>query len=786
MTILDRLLGRPEPTRKAVFGPGVTTIATGQPLSSLYGSTQQRMAAYLKAYRVGWFYKAESKISRDVATLKVQVMPEGTTGNNEEALVAPDLDIPFAQLGPIDQFLRLMEQPNPWETGRMLRTKTCIRRDMAGAAFWYLDGGSRLTLPSAIYGISPARMWPAENARGQRVGWVMDKDRPGGGVPFTTEEIIAFLGPSADDGYSPVGVVESVYAEVPLTERMATHTADVLSTGGRLAGMVWPKNRAVGEDEFQDILRAWRNVQSDPNAARRLLVFPEPMEYAQGAATPAEIGIPELATLNRDIILSAFPISPYMLGVPMPGGLNSAELRREEERAYQQNAIHPRAEEFEETVQTGLLARYEAAAGQTFDLELLEPNLDDAPTLLEKAGAFRSLVSIGFDAEAVVEATGLDGIKWNGLPDMLDPAKQAEMAAAAPDPTQGSRVVVRDSTPRNSTQTQQTLVGKSAGIEPDATKSTRREDVLGREVAGFHEHVRAFLWEQRSRIVERVKASVPANKMDRKAIPVDWWDGEDEDQRLRAAIDGARHRIVRGALQKAADDTGRFVLPERIERVAAGNLRAAGTRITNINEATRKAVGETLSEGLRRGYSIPQLIDGVPAEGYPGVRDAPLGNGGSAFDDVRAETIARTETMQVWNDAAVRGYGELGVREVQAIDGDKDAECASRDGRTFSVEDALGVADHPNGTLDWIPVMDTYGKSLSKGTFSFDLPTPVVHPTPVHVDAPVIDMSPFVDALTRQGEALAVLAAQVVELKTPREKVVVRDDNGRITGVRDA
>jgi hypothetical protein len=84
----------------------------------------------------------------------------------------------------------------------------------------------------------------------------------------------------------------------------------------------------------QDALRAWRNVASDPNAGPRLLLFPEPMEYAAGASTPAEIGIPELAALNRDNILTAFPISPYQLGVPMPGGLNSGESASEDRRDY--------------------------------------------------------------------------------------------------------------------------------------------------------------------------------------------------------------------------------------------------------------------------------------------------------------------------------------------------------------------------------------------------------------------------------------------------------------------
>jgi hypothetical protein len=67
--------------------------------------------------------------------------------------------------------------------------------------------------------------------------------------------------------------------------------------------------------------------------------------------------------------------------------------------------------------------------------------------------------------------------------------------------------------------------------------------------------------------------------------------------------------------------------------------------------------------------------------------------------------IARTESMFAYNDAALGSYQQYGVTEVQAIDGDEDDECASRDGKTYPVLDAYDIQDHPNGTLDWVPVI---------------------------------------------------------------------------------
>ena len=75
------------------------------------------------------------------------------------------------------------------------------------------------------------------------------------------------------------------------------------------------------------------------------------------------------------------------------------------------------------------------------------------------------------------------------------------------------------------------------------------------------------------------------------------------------------------------------------------------------------------------------------------------------FDEYRAEMIARTELMSSYNDATLGSYTDADVTQVQAIDGDGDEECAARDGQTFDIDEADGIEDHPNGTLDWVPIL---------------------------------------------------------------------------------
>lgn len=758
-TFLDRLFGRPDPTPRSY--KAVVDSAPWQnaiPLSTLADTPQKRAGAYLRAYKVGWFYKAGRKIADDIASLDWSVSDgDAEEGEDETTLDRPELSIPFKSLTPIEQFMRLLERPNPKQTGRQLLRKTQVRLDFAGAAAWYLEGGSgNLGLPSALYGISPARMWPSYDKQGQLIGWVMDKDAPGGGVPFDVDEILWFSTGNADnDDLWGTSVVEAVYAQVPLTDLMARHTADVLTTGGRLAGMMWPRERALSEDEYVDAQRAWRNAVSDPNAARRMLIFPEPMEYASGASTPAEIGIPELATLNRDEILTGFPVSPYRLGVPMPGGLNSGEVRREDRRDYWEETIHPRADLLEEAIQVNLLSRYEQVMGQTFDFEIAEPNMDDAESLVAKAKAFKELVAIGFDAKEVVKAVALSDIKWTGLPELLDPAKQAEAQREATEALANQ--------PAPAQPAPKPPVKVAAAIE-------QRERITKGLESLVHSEMSKFFREQRDRVKDAIARTMPAGKADRKAFAAkadpEWWDREAEDKALRETMRTLYVQIGRAGLQLAADDLGRFIFGRTADPIVADLLAFGGQRIKDINDRTLMALTIELAEGTRRGYSIPQLIDGVPDEGYKGVSGVTLENGTPVFGDLRAETIARTETRTSFNRSAILGYKELGVERFIAYDGDDDPECAARNGQTFSVEDALAEDDleHPNGTLTMSPLVEKSYHEQSDHTSEFleaiktitERPQPDIHvhttppdvilPTPV-VNVEAQDIRPFVNAI---------------------------------------
>lgn len=137
-------------------------------------------------------------------------------------------------------------------------------------------------------------------------------------------------------------------------------------------------------------------------------------------------------------------------------------------------------------------------------------------------------------------------------------------------------------------------------------------------------------------------------------------------------------------------------------------LTEAGDRIVRIDAETRRAVQETLTEGSARGYSSYQIAEGVPADGFSGLRAVV-----TETYRGRARTIARTEIAEAAQAAAHDRYGAAGITEVDLYDG---PECGLRNhhdpDRANGKRIVLAVARqypiaHPNCRRVSMPVLET-------------------------------------------------------------------------------
>lgn len=135
-------------------------------------------------------------------------------------------------------------------------------------------------------------------------------------------------------------------------------------------------------------------------------------------------------------------------------------------------------------------------------------------------------------------------------------------------------------------------------------------------------------------------------------------------------------------------------------------MNRLSAKIVDTSAATQKAVTEHLIVGRERGYTITQIIDGVPKDKFAGLAES------FPFSRARAKRIAATEITSAENVAAVTAWRESGVvDEVEILDGDGCGWTSHDDG------------DLANGSI----------RSMDEA-----IETPMAHPHCVRVPVPVV------------------------------------------------
>lgn len=100
-------------------------------------------------------------------------------------------------------------------------------------------------------------------------------------------------------------------------------------------------------------------------------------------------------------------------------------------------------------------------------------------------------------------------------------------------------------------------------------------------------------------------------------------------------------------------------------------INQIGNDVTGINDVSRQKLRRIVAEGVERGYSLDQLVRGVPDDNFAGLRQTVDGwsSTGAGQGTSRAAMIARTETANVYNHLALSGYDAGGIGSVLVFDG---------------------------------------------------------------------------------------------------------------------
>lgn len=126
--------------------------------------------------------------------------------------------------------------------------------------------------------------------------------------------------------------------------------------------------------------------------------------------------------------------------------------------------------------------------------------------------------------------------------------------------------------------------------------------------------------------------------------------------------------------------------------------------VRNVTESTRNELRNLIATELATDHLPEQIAQEIENkfEQWPGWK---------------AERIARSEARDAYNAGTLLAAQKSGITHARASDasGGKnlhtDIECIERNGQIFTVQQALTIQDHPNGTLAWTPLPSDYNFS---------------------------------------------------------------------------
>jgi hypothetical protein len=747
----------------------------------LYGRTPQAMMREAQGlYHTNpWIGLAERTVTRKVVGLPWHIEDDNDDTVDDEANPALQAITALFEK-PQDALPPELRQPGI-KTRKGLFSIITRHAGLCGISYVYPDTPDANGIPLALIYVNPARVFPKTTEQGTLIGYAVDADDNGnGGTPFQPEDLIPFYLEVPDWSATTHGLVMAAALKARIVSASDVHALSVLGTGGRIAGLVAPKDGYIADDEqFADLERSFRVINEDPAAAKRTTLLRGPIDYFQTAADPQQLALDKLASTARDDILAIWGVPPSQAGVPQPRGLNGGSATQDEVAILMTGAVHDRVEMIRETFQFDLLDRWQKV-GLNPQLVIEEPTFEDdaAPYVLAAQAVAQPLT--WNERRAILSLDPLPDYGPDGEPLGLAIVLPSlyTIIAQGPEPGNPTNPFGNAPQPKPEPIPPPSPFGTTAVSLPQipATVPAKAGGFLGlrkaidqRVVPAMRKTLDAFLASQRSEIVERIRHATPRQLKD----PTYWFSAEKWDRALGKAI----RPHVSGVVVTVTDRTtqllkheGKAEIDPYVAEVERYVLERTGKRITGINEHTRDSIAGIIRQSLEleTPMTSSDIADAVQAS--------------TLFDDARSEVIARTESAFAYNAASISSFQQYGVEQVEAIDGDQDEVCADRNGRTFGVDEAFDIEDHPNGTLDWVPILpkaDIGAAFVDMGKAMLALaereqPTPVVN-----VTMPELSIQPEISVAPPN----LVIERGAVEVHMPEPRPVTRQiiRDGKVT-----
>jgi HK97 family phage portal protein len=731
-TAVQRLLA-PTAAQKQIGAPPGSEAGWSRPWAGLGGAISNIKPYGLRSYfdtyggqnGMVWVYACASLRSQELAGYQWELY-------NEAEEVLPPEAVP-------DDLMALLREPNRDHTYYDYAELVGLDLDLAGTSYWLMDRPNGLGQPLELLRLRPERTKVVLGSDGRRIGYTYQVG--GVDIPYRNDEVLRFAYANPLDANYGMGKVEALQRSLGAALAATEHITGFFRNGARISGVL-STSTTMNDIQFERMVEQFRDEYEGSQNAFKILIAEQGMRFDPITTPPAGAGVVELLTMQKGEVLAGFGVPDPLLG----GLLENANYKMEEAQHIFTRRMVPMATKYQERMTLDLTARWEQ-----LKFRVKPQESDSFSTRVQRA---KDAIGTGATLNQLLQIQGLPTVEedWADDPllnDKVVPASLLVEILSQPTvqpPTPGlpavrsASVAAHSWGKRNGDTDEPVHLGEGeaqkqlprATLEvPDfgegwerlqgARLAAKASPVLANQLlrdkaeglrygyGQLHPALRAYFIEQRKRVLRRLnqhgsttREVVRSGKLPKKAVdPANLWDPGYENGQLQDTYLPLLDKVGAHAVQHVGAALGievNWTLQSQYIGAARDRLAAL---VTRINDTTREQLATTIEEGMRRGYSITQLANGVPDESYGGVA--------GVFDqatEARAETIARSETAMIYNAAANAGYREAGVQMVSVLDGDGDEDCADANGSTWTIDDAeANPIAHPNCVRSFVPLL---------------------------------------------------------------------------------
>lgn len=281
--------------------------------------------------------------------------------------------------------------------------------ESTGKAHLIIDRDPRSPVPLGLWPVPPTRMQPVAGDQWLK-GWIYTSPDGREKVPLHPTDVLYLRTPDPDDLYGGTGALEPVLAEIEAVRYASEYNRNFFINSAEASGVL-QVDHALDDDEFDDLMRRWRDSHRGVSRAHRIAVLEAGVTWVPMDRTQKDMDFANLMSGGGDRVRESIGVGKTMSGVADDVNRANAQTAQEVFAAWN---IEPRLERWRELWNYQFLPLF-GSAGEGLEFDFVYPTpinreVDNAE-LVAKFTALQMAVDSGFEPDDACLAVGLPAMK---------------------------------------------------------------------------------------------------------------------------------------------------------------------------------------------------------------------------------------------------------------------------------------------------------------------------------------------------------------------------------------